>query len=254
MKTNSELNRFQKTQIEFAAHIRNPDLNARPADVEPRRMAIYNRLFYKNIESFCRRTFKTYRSLMDDDTWHATIRDFIHRHESTSPYFKGIPKEFVNYLVGERNESEDLPFAAELCHFESLKLELMLADGFVPNEIGSSELQQSDELVTSPFARTLSYRWPVHKINDQFLPCEPSDEPTWLIAVRDRGDSVRFLESNARTAWIVEQLQSQTRIDTLLSRISEELSLDRATVQQQLLPLLTSLWQQGVLFSPKVGD
>ena len=250
--TGSELKTFQDTQIEFAAHIRNPVVNPRPADVEPRRMAIYNRLFYNNIESFCRRTFKTYRSLMDDDSWHAIIRDFIHRHKSTSPYFKDIPREFIEYLGEERHDGNDLAFAVELCHFESLNLELKLADALVPHEVESTELHDRDELVSSPFTRTLSYRWPVHRINADYLPSEPPDTPTWLIAVRDRENKVRVLESNERTVWIVNHLQKQTSIIDLLKRISQELAIDRAALQVQLVPMLTSLWQQGVLLCPAV--
>lgn len=36
---------FKKTQYEFAAHIRDPQLNPKPADVEARRMNIYTDLF-----------------------------------------------------------------------------------------------------------------------------------------------------------------------------------------------------------------
>jgi hypothetical protein len=43
---------FRASQLEFAAHVRHPDLNAAPADVEARRMRIYVELVYNNLERF----------------------------------------------------------------------------------------------------------------------------------------------------------------------------------------------------------
>ncbi|MCW9031410.1 MAG: DNA-binding domain-containing protein, partial [Gammaproteobacteria bacterium] len=49
-------------QYEFAAHIRNPALNQKPADIEARRMKIYNELFYNNIEDFIANTYPVLKS------------------------------------------------------------------------------------------------------------------------------------------------------------------------------------------------
>ncbi|RKZ79734.1 MAG: DUF2063 domain-containing protein, partial [Gammaproteobacteria bacterium] len=43
---------FIDTQYQFAGHIRDPEHNPAPADIEQRRMAIYRELFYNNIEGF----------------------------------------------------------------------------------------------------------------------------------------------------------------------------------------------------------
>jgi len=39
---------FQKMQYAFTAHIRQPDINAIPENIEDRRMKIYSQLFYNN--------------------------------------------------------------------------------------------------------------------------------------------------------------------------------------------------------------
>ncbi|TNE83159.1 MAG: DUF2063 domain-containing protein, partial [Gammaproteobacteria bacterium] len=73
---------FQQVQYEFAAHLRNPEINAAPEAIEDRRMQIYRDLIYNNIESFLASGFPILRSLMDDQRWHEIARDFIHRHQS----------------------------------------------------------------------------------------------------------------------------------------------------------------------------
>jgi hypothetical protein len=43
---------FQDFQMAFAARLRDPRANPRPAGVPPRRMRAYEELLYNNIESF----------------------------------------------------------------------------------------------------------------------------------------------------------------------------------------------------------
>ena len=43
---------FIRKQFEFAAHIRDPENNPVPDNIEDRRMAIYRELFFNNVEDF----------------------------------------------------------------------------------------------------------------------------------------------------------------------------------------------------------
>ena len=52
LKKPAQQKTFQHTQIEFAAHLRHPQLNAAPANIEDRRLEIYRSLFFNNIEGF----------------------------------------------------------------------------------------------------------------------------------------------------------------------------------------------------------
>ena len=64
--------------------------------------------------------------------------------------------------------------------------------------------------VISPLACVLAYRFPVHRISADFRPAEAPDEPTLLLLVRGRDDTVRFHEINALSALLVERLQQNT--------------------------------------------
>ena len=54
---------FRALQMAFAGHIRNPELAA-PENIEDRRMAIYRRLIFNNIQSFCSNAFPVLKSLL----------------------------------------------------------------------------------------------------------------------------------------------------------------------------------------------
>ena len=60
---------FKSKQFEFTAHIRNPQQNAKPAEIEDRRMGIYRELFFNNVVGFLDSTFPVLKSTMDEQHW-----------------------------------------------------------------------------------------------------------------------------------------------------------------------------------------
>jgi hypothetical protein len=126
---------FQDSQIAFAAHIRHPELHEAPADLEDRRLAIYRDLFYNNIEGFLASGFPVLRSILGDSLWHRMVRDFIHSHQSHSPYFLQISEEFLGYLKDERQvQASDPAFMLELAHYEWVELALDVSTLKIPEE------------------------------------------------------------------------------------------------------------------------
>ena len=98
LKQGTEHRDFRDTQLQFAAHIRHPEQNPPPPDIEDRRLAIYRDLFYNNIQSFLASGFPVLKSILEQAHWHSMVRDFIYRHQSHSPYFLKISEEFLSYL------------------------------------------------------------------------------------------------------------------------------------------------------------
>lgn len=60
---------FQDTQLEFAAHLRHPQLNKAPDNIENRRLAIYRKLFFNNIEGFLASGFPILKSIIQPQNW-----------------------------------------------------------------------------------------------------------------------------------------------------------------------------------------
>lgn len=223
---------FQKTQYDFAAHLRDPELNIVPEGIEDRRMKIYRDLVYNNIESFISSGFPILRSLIDDEPWHEMIRDFVSRHQSHTPYFLEISQEFLHYLQEERGECESDPgFMLELAHYEWVELALDVSPEEIPdidtrlNDILSSEPE------VSPLAWRLSYQYPVHRLGPEFQPEEVPDQATFLVVYRNRADEVKFLESNAVTIHLLQLFEDQeiSARDALLI-IAEQLGHDSPDV------------------------
>lgn len=215
---------FQDSQLAFAAHIRHPQLNAAPTDLEDRRLAIYRDLFYNNIEGFLASGFPVLRSILGDCLWHKMVRDFIHNHQSHSPYFLQISEEFLGYLNDERQiQATDPPFMLELAHYEWVELALDVSTLYIPAENNipaekpheiernySKGVNVLDNIpLISPTAWRFLYQFPVHRIGPHFQPQEAGPSPTALIIYRNRDLQVHFMESNPLTLRLLNILDAQ---------------------------------------------
>lgn len=208
---------FINKQYEFAAHIRDPENNPRPADVEQRRMNIYNELFYNNVEGFMADTFPVLRSITSDTHWHAMIRDYFSRHQSHTPLFPEMPREFLKYLESEREpHADDFPFQLELAHYEWVELALLLSD--LDKETDWSRIDTEGDLLTSrpvlsPVAWPLSYHYPVQQISTDFIPQQESGQPVHLLVYRGSDDIVHFMEINPITARLIQLLVEDNNLN-----------------------------------------
>jgi len=253
----SDLPAFQRTQLEFTAHIRDPQARPRPADVEERRMAIYRDVLYRNIEGFIANGFPVLRSLTPDDVWHRRVRRFFADHRCRTPYFARVVEEFLDWLANERGDHpDDPPFILELAHYEwvELDLEISEADRELPPVDHNGDLYDGVP-VRSPLTRHLAYRYPVHRIGPDFQPREPDPQPSYLAVYRDRQDQVHFLEINATTYRLLELLQENPgwRGRDALSAIADELQHPRPElVLQHGRELLHDLRRRNILIGTRV--
>ncbi len=214
---------FQQAQIAFAAHIRSPESNPAPQGIEDRRMAIYRNLFFNNIQSFIANGFPILKSITDPEQWTAMVRDFIHHHQSHSPYFLKIGSEFLHYLQTERKPLDcDPPFLLELAHYEWVELALDTSALVFPETTTDGDLL-ADRPIVSPLAWPLSYSYAVQMIGPSYQPSADQAVSTHLIVYRNRAMQIGFLETNAATSRLLAIFREHhlTGREALLQLVSE---------------------------------
>lgn len=245
---------FQKTQLAFAAHLRDPQLNAAPAGIEDRRLKIYRELFYSNIESALANAFPVLRKISSDAVWHARVRDFYARHPCHEPQFHKMAEEFLRFLEHERGvHADDPPFLRELCHYEWVELELSVSEQALGAANADGDLLDERPLL-SPLAWPLAYDYPVHRIGPDCQPTAPSESPTYLIVYRDRNDDVRFMEINAVTVRLLQLLDEEAGSNgrALLQRIAAELQHpDADAVVREGAAILQDLRARDILLGTR---
>jgi hypothetical protein len=251
---------LQEVQAGFTAHIRNPAEVAAPAGIEGRRMKVYNDLVYNNIEGFLSGGFPVLHSLHREEDWHRLVRDFVCKYRCESPYFLEITQEFLNYLMQTREASPvDPPFMLELAHYEWVELALDVSQETIPPK--DEFPPQPDTLdavpLLSPLVWSLQYSFPVHLIGPGFEPDESPAEPTYLVVYRNREDEVKFMESNAATARLLELLADNPQdlsSRELLQQLAGEMNTDPLTpVVEFGARMLSEFQQQDILagYRPK---
>ena len=221
-----DLPEFQEKQYAFARHIRDPENNPAPDQVEDRRMAIYRELFFNNLLSLLSQTFPVLRKLHKPAKWQSLIRKFMVLHEAQSPYFLEVPQEFLKFLENSYVlQDDDFPFLIELAHYEWVELALSVSDEV--NDLSGvnpdGDLLQGVP-VHSKLAWAFAYQFPVHRISADFLPQEPGEQQTFLAICRKSSDDMDFMELNPVTARLLEMLTAnttQTGRELVLSLASE---------------------------------
>ena len=244
---------FLEVQRAFAAHIRNPELNPPPRDVDPRRMQIYVRLFHRNITSFLDSGFPKAKSALGGDRWRSLVQGFFHRHASETPYFLDIGQEFMAFL--DEDPSLDVPdWLVELCHYEWVKRSLKNAGPDIPESgIDRNGDLLAGQVVVSPLTRPLCYRYRVHEIGPERIPGDAPAAPTWLIGCRRRNDRVHFVASNALTHRLLEILAPGISGNEALASLSAEFPrIDPGRLQREGAETLGRLCDAEVLLGVRV--
>lgn len=198
---------FQQFQHEFGRHIRDPRRAARPSGVPARRMAIYNELLFNNLTGFLDACFPVTRSVLGERHWRRLHRGFFREARCRTPYFREIPREFLDWLT--RAEGLVLPpWLCELAHYEWVELALDVMDAEVPPHDPQGDLMAGTP-VLAPALMNLVYAWPVHRIGKTFRPRKPV--ATHLLVYRDTDDKVRFIELNPVSSQLIAVLLEGNR-------------------------------------------
>ncbi len=257
------LQALHERQYAFAAHLRDPELNPAPADIESRRMTIYSELFFNNVRKFLGGNFPLCQKILGDAGWAALIRDYYRDHVSHSPLFPDMPREFLNYLAEERplhpDADDDPPFLHELAHYEWVEGGLALAPDPEPAAYAidpDGDLLANSPMLTQP-AWLLAYHYAVNEIGPDNIPDGPADQPLHYLVLRDASDKVRFIRLNIVSARLYELLQHDPQLTGrgALEQIAAELGHDDlATVLAGGEKILRQWRDSGVIAGSAVSN
>lgn len=244
-----------RLQTRFAAHIRDPERHLPPPDIENRRMAIYNELFFNSISSMLAGTFPVIHELLSESQWRTLVRAFYRSGANKTPYFPEIPRDFVRWLNSD-NPLSDKPFLPELAHYEWLELAVQIDKTPPP----ASQPLPADRAALldgspqpSPWVRLGSYRFPVHRIQRTYQPCKPNGKHHFFLIYRqheDSQESVRFLNINAVAAMLFALIKDnpQVALSRLLAKLGQQIGHQQPTVlQDAAIGLIQDWYQRGIL-------
>ncbi|MGB4073290.1 DNA-binding domain-containing protein [Pseudomonas sp.] len=223
-------------QQQFAARIRQPAEQPLLDGITAERMAVYEALFFNNIEGFISGAFPVLHRLIEASRWQRLVRSFIAEHQARTPYFLEISQEFLAWLQqGYVAEAGDPPFILELAHYEWVELALDVSEAELP------------ALGWSPLAWPLAYQWPVQRIGVDYQPATPPAEPTCLLVWRDGQDKVRFLQLSPFAYQLAARLQAGAEANSALYDLAQSHGLPADKHYFSNAKMLLDDWQcQGI--------
>lgn len=250
-----EAKALRAQQFAFAAHIRDPASAPAPPGIEDRRLQIYRDLFYNSVEGLLAGNFPICKRVLGHEGWHERVRAFYRDFRAQTPLFPEIGREWLRYLEVRRELDRDDPdWLLELAHYEWVEAALLLSEA----EPGFDGIDPDGDLlagvpVLSPLAWALAYRYPVHRIREDFLPEAPGEVPTTLLVMRDGEGEVRFKEIGLLAYLLLTALAEQPERSgaTLLAQLADQQQADPAAFLQQGGTLLAQLRERGILLGTR---
>jgi len=195
-----------EAQGALCRYLRDPELAGVPAHVQDARVTVYRDAILGNLCDFFGYNFNVLHSVLGAEAFAHLVREFLRTHRAQTPLYAELPGEFIQFLI-TRPVDPDLPFLAELAHFEYMESVLAIDD----RSVDRSGIDPDGDLLTgvpvpSPLLLPLAYVWPVHRVGPDFKPCEAPAEPTYLLYHRDAEDRITCSELPPVAARLLERL------------------------------------------------
>ena len=195
---------FQRYQLEFTAHIRNPSAAKKPAKVKDARMAVYREIVFNNLFGSVSTCFPVCQNVLGKRKWQRLVRDFFTHHQASTPIFREIPQEFLKFI---ENKNELPDYFQQLAHYEWVELAVSTQVAVAPSLSKTPDLL-NEKPQLAPAHMLLEYDFSVHKISAKFKP--NTIEKTYLLVFRNAEFKVKFIELNAVTFELLKLVQLNT--------------------------------------------
>ena len=234
---------FQRYQLEFTAHIRNPSAHKKPAGVAPGRMAVYREAVFNNIFESVSVCFPVCQTVLTKKAWRALIRSFMMNYQAETPIFREIPPQFLRYL----NTQKIVPaYLKQLAHYEWVELAVGALDTKPVSLSKNADLLNEKPILASAHM-LLEYDYAVHKISARHKP--KTSEKTYFLVFRNSDFKVRFIELNPVTFQLLKLINENNMTGKqALMRLAEDLQHpDTNAVIQFGLEILSDLANQDAI-------
>jgi uncharacterized protein len=220
---------FQRYQAEFTAHIRDPKVHKKPANVAKERMAVYCEAVVNNIFESVSVCFPVCQTVIGKRAWQKLMREFVADFAAASPIFREIPQQFLQFL----NHVKDSPtYLAQLAHYEWVELAVSALEA---KPMASSK--KSDWLNEKPVLAPhmlLEYDFAVHQISARHKP--KTTEKTQLLVFRNTNFEVKFIALNPLTFMLLQIIEENSMTgEQALMRLAEQVNNDGVKIKPEVI-------------------
>lgn len=240
---------FQQYQYAFTAHIRDPNNNPKPDNVDEERMSVYREGVYNNVFESASVCFPVCQKTLGKGAWDSIMRRFFATHHASSPIFREIPQELLAFLQTD----EEVPdYIKQLAHYEWVELAVGMLKVSAPHLNETTDLLNETPILT-PAHMLLQYEYPVQKISPDVIP--ENKEDTYLLVFRNQDFEVNFIELNPMTYALLELIKQGLTGKQALTSLAEQIQHPQPNVVLEFGHglLLDLLAQKAILGSATIN-
>ena len=239
---------FQRYQHAFTAHIRDPENNPKPNNVDEERMAVYRQGVYNNIFESASVCFPICQKTVGEQDWNIIIKRFVASHHASSPIFRDIPQELVSFL---ETDAKTPDYIKQLAHYEWVELAVSALQ--TEKALLSETTDFLNEVpVLAPAHMLLHYDYPVQKISAQFIP--EQIQTTHLLVFRKESFAVSFIELNAVTYALLNMIKEGISGKQALTLLAEQIQHPEPNVMIEFgHGVLQDLMQQQAIVGSRLN-
>lgn len=249
----AQLPSFQRYQLEFTAHLRDPLNHPPPAGVPAERMAVYDEIVFNNLFESVSACFPVASAVLGKRQWLKLNQAFMREHSANSPLFRKIPEQFLHFLRERNALKNDLPaYLHQLCHYEWVELHVASMPANLDRQQPKENIDVKSAVpVFNPTMQLLHYDYAVHKISPRKKPTQT--ENTQLLVYRNAQHVVKFVEINAVTYNLIKLLQAQPVTGSqALQLLAQQLEHPQPDIIIQFgVMILEDLRAQGIIIGVK---
>jgi hypothetical protein len=241
---------FRHFQFEFARHLRQPHLFPKPEGVSPQSVEIYQRARFARVKEVLALVFVRSHTVLGNQAWSDLVEHFYWHWPTHGTRQNHLPYEFVCFL-SEYPASEETPaWFANFVRFEWMQWRVSAMDAQIPSFNPTGDLMRN-RVVLNPAREDASFDWPVHGIEKESDPIEPSRTVLWVLRTLD--DSLSVVPSDLFQVQLISLLKTGMTGEQALAAMAAWLN---HTTPQTLLAegaeLLNALRQSQMILGTAV--
>jgi hypothetical protein len=231
-----------------------------PEDVEailsaPPRLAIYRGLVRNGLSGVVLRMLPRTRARMNAlcaGRFDADFAGFVEQVGPRTHYLRDVPAELVAWAAPRwRSDPGVPPYLSDLAAYELAHFAVSACES-VRAAPPLAEVSLDRPLAFAESVRLARYDWAVHELSAELDATDPAPRrDVCLLAYRDAGHAVRWLEVTPLAAAIVERLLSAEPLGGAVERACADHSTTPAAVLEQVARLLADLGERGVVIGAR---
>ena len=223
---------------------------------EPPRLAVYRTLVRNGLGAVVVRMLPRTRARMNSvcaGRFDADMARFLAEVGPRTHYLRDVPRELVEWAEPRWRSDASVPgYLADLAAHELACFTVAASERRADDAGCRAEVTLDRPMAFDDSARLMRYAWAVHELPaDEDATDEPSRRDVRLLAYRDAGHDVRWLELSPLASSIVERLMTAEPLGPAVERACAEHRTAPSSVATDVARLLADLGERGVLLGAR---